>query len=212
MPPELTKRQGEFLEFLEGWLARRGRSPSLREAAGELGVSHSAVAQLFRTLEEKGYLKRAGRYSRQVHLLNRAGETRALQRGREVPIIGRIAAGLPLYAQQEWEGTLVVDQEVFKGVNLFALQVKGDSMIEAGIRDGDVAICEPRQYARNGEIVVALINEEEATIKRFFLKQDKIELRPANETYQPRFYGFGEVLIQGKVIGLQRGPEQMARL
>jgi repressor LexA len=80
-------------------------------------------------------------------------------------------------------------------------------MKDAGILNGDLAICEPRQYAQNGEIVVALINSEEATVKRFFLHDDHIELRPENTDYAPMRYGFGEVLIQGKIIGIHRGPE-----
>jgi repressor LexA len=80
-------------------------------------------------------------------------------------------------------------------------------MRDAGILDGDLAICEPRQYARNGEIVVALIHSEEATVKRFFRHEDHIELRPENSAYPPTRYGFSEILIQGKVIGIQRGPE-----
>lgn len=135
-----------------------------------------------------------------------------MQRWREVPIIGRCTAGLPMYAQQEWEGTMVVDATLYRAQNLFSLRVKGDSMKGAGILDGDLVICEPRQYARNGEIVVALINDEEATIKRFFLKDERIELRPENDLYQSMFYNFGEVLVQGKIIGLERGPEQVARL
>jgi len=114
-----------------------------------------------------------------------------------------------MYAQEEWDGSLVIDAALFPGRDLFALRVKGDSMRGAGILDGDVAICEPRQYARNGEIVVALIGRDEATVKRFFLREDDIELRPENSAYPVLRYGFGEVLIQGKVIGLQRGPETL---
>ena len=129
-----------------------------------------------------------------------------------MPIIGRVAAGLPLYAQQEWAGSVLVDGAVFRGDHLFALRVQGDSMRDAGILDGDLAICEPRQVAANGEIVVALINSEEATVKRFFYRGDHIELKPENEAYPIMTYTLGEVLIQGKVIGIQRGPEQMATL
>ena len=127
-------------------------------------------------------------------------------------IIGRIAAGLPLYAQPEWDGTLVVDAAVYRGTNLFALKVKGDSMKEAAILDGDLVICEPRQYAENGEIVVALIDQEEATVKRFFLRKSHIELHPANPVYKPMTYTFNEVLIQGKVVGIHRGPEVIKKL
>ena len=209
---DLTEKQNAFLEYLKREITRAGRAPSLRQAAADLGISHAAVRQYLNVLEEKGFLRREGRYSRTIYILNRAGEVAGGQRWREVPIIGRIAAGLPMYAQQEWDGALVVDASVYRAPNLFALRIKGDSMIEAGILDGDLAICEPRQYASNGEIVVALINGEEATVKRFFLREDGVELRPENRDYEPRVYGFGEILIQGKVIGLERGPEQTARL
>ena len=204
MQSELTLKQERFLEYLEREIARRGRAPSLRQAAADLAVSHAAVAQSLKVLEEKGYVKREGRYSRSVYLLNRARQAAGLQRWREVPIVGRVAAGLPLYAQEEWDGSLVLDRALFRGPNLFALRVKGDSMKDVGILDNDLAICEPRQYARNGEIVVALIHGEEATVKRFYLHEDHIELRPENPRYKPMHYGFGDVLVQGRVIGIQR--------
>jgi repressor LexA len=199
MQPQPTPKQQRFLDYLQREIARTGQCPSLRQAAANLGISHAAIAQFFRVLEEKGYLKREGRYSRKVYLLNRAREAAALQRWREIPIIGRVTAGLPMYAQTEWDGSIVLDAAVYRSQNLFALRVKGDSMNAAGILS--------RQYAQNGEIVVALINSEEATVKRFFLRDDHIELRPENPEYSPMRYGFGEVLVQGKIIGIHRGPE-----
>jgi len=207
MKPRLTPKQQRFLDYLQREIARSGLCPSLRQAAADLGVSHAAIARIFRVLEEKGYVRRKDRYSRKVYLLNRAHEAAAVQRWREIPIIGRVTAGLPMYAQTEWDGSIVLDAAVYRSQNLFALRVRGDSMKDAGILSGDLAICEPRQYARNGEIVVALINGEEATVKRFFLHNEHIELRPANLDYTPTRYGFSEVLIQGKVIGIHRGPE-----
>jgi repressor LexA len=207
MQPTLTVKQQRVLDYLRHEITTNGQAPSLRQAAADLGVSHAAIAQILKALEEKSYLKREGRYSRTVHLLNRARETSAAQRWREVPIIGRVTAGLPMYAQTEWDGSAVLDAAVFRGQNLFALRVKGQSMKKIGILDGDLAICEPRQYAQNGEIVVALINNEEATVKRFFLRKKYIELRPENTDYAPLRYGFDEILVQGKVIGIQRGPE-----
>ena len=212
MQPDLTDKQRSFLEYLEGEVARAGRAPSLRRAAADLGISHSAVGQYLKVLADKGYLRRDGRYSRDIYLLNRTREVKAAQRWREVPVIGRIAAGLPMYAQQEWDGTLVVDAAVYRAPVLFALRIKGDSMVEAGILDGDLVICEPRQFARDGEIVAVLIGGEEATVKRFFLHPDHVELRPENRRYSPQRYGFDEILVQGKVIGLERRPEQWARL
>jgi len=207
MQPTLTAKQQRVLDYLRHEITTSGQAPSLRQAAADLGVSHAAIAQILKALEEKGSLKREGRYSRTVHLLNRARETSASQRWREVPVIGRVTAGLPMYAQTEWDGSTVLDAAVFRGQNLFALRVKGESMKNIGILDGDLAICEPRQYAQNGEIVVALINNEEATVKRFFLRKKYIELRPENTDYSPMRYGFDEVLVQGKVVGIQRGPE-----
>ena len=207
MQQALTEKQRRVFEYLQYEIANHGQAPSLRQAAADIGVSHAAIAQIIKALEAKGYLKREGRYSRTVYLLNRANEPSAVQRWREIPIIGRVMAGLPMYAQTEWDGSTVLDAAVFRGQNLFALQVKGDSMKDAGILNGDLAICEPRQYAQDGEIVVALIGGEEATVKRFFLRKKYVELRPANARYKPMRYDFSEVMIQGKVIGIQRGPD-----
>ena len=212
MQPDLTPKQQQFLSYLEREITRTGKAPSLRQAAAEMGVSHVAISQLIKALEEKGNIKRDGRYSRTIYLLNRTREPAGVMRWREVPVVGSIAAGLPLYAQQEWDGSVVVDAAIYRGSNLFVLRIKGDSMKEAAILEGDLVICEPRQYAENGEIIVALINQEEATVKRFFLRKKHIELRPENPAYKPMTYPFNEVLVQGKVIGVQRGPEVVERL
>lgn len=210
-PSDLTPRQKEFFDYLSTRAKEGAGVPSLRKAAEDLGISHSAVASLLHALQEKGWIRRDGRYSRTIILLSNES-SRHIPNGRTVPIIGRVAAGLPLYAQQEWAGSTLVDAMAYRSDNLFALRVQGDSMIKVGILDGDLAICEPRQYAANGEIVVALINNEEATVKRFYYLDDRIELRPENDTYPVMTYGLGEVLIQGKVMGIHRGPEQMAAL
>ena len=207
MQRELAPKQKRFLTYLQDYMHRHGILPSLRRAALDLKVSHPAVAQLIKTLEAKGYVKRKGRYSRTLYLLNRPNASASVQCWHEIPVVGRVTAGLPMYAQQEWAGSLVLDKTVFPGQNLFALRIQGDSMQGAGILDGDWAICEPRQYARNGEIVVALINNEEATVKRFFLRSDHIVLQPENPAYSSMQYDFGQILIQGKVVGIQRGPE-----
>jgi repressor LexA len=212
MPPDLTDKQRKLLEYIADAVAEAGRAPSLRQAAAHFGVSHAAINQQIKALEEKGFIRRDGRYSRRIEIVDGPDGAGGVARGREIPIVGRIAAGLPLYAQQEWDGTLVVDATMYRAVNLFALRVRGDSMIEAGIMDGDLVICEPRQFAQNGEIVVALLDQEEATVKRFYLHPDRVELRPENRRLKPRFYEFSRVLVQGKVIGLQRDPDQVARL
>ena len=203
----LTTRQRDLYDYLEREINQYGRTTSLRQAGTELGVSHAAVAQLLRSLEDKGYVRRNGRYSRNIELLGESPSCSITKiEGKNVPIIGQISAGLPLYAQQEWDGEVLVDPNFFRGSNLFALRVHGESMKDVGIMDGDLVICEPRQFAQNGEIVVALIEDEEATVKRFYLQNDNIELRPENDEFQSMRYELGQVLIQGKVMGVMRGP------
>jgi len=202
----LTRKQRALYTYLAEKIGKEGYAPSLRQAAADLGISHTAVASLMRALEHKGWLSREGRYSRTIRL-------RHLSAGREVPVVGQVAAGLPLYAQEVWDGTVLVDGRHYPDERLFGLRVRGDSMREAGILDGDIAICRPRQFAVNGEIVVALVQGEEATVKRFFLREGgRIELRPENPEFSSLYYGPDEVLIQGLVIGIHRYPEQMARL
>ncbi|PIP38989.1 MAG: repressor LexA [Desulfobacterales bacterium CG23_combo_of_CG06-09_8_20_14_all_51_8] len=212
MQLSLTPKQKRLLDYLRERLTETGIFPSLRQAAHDLGISHTAVAQMLKLLETKELIRREGRYQRTVHLINPDRQPAGLHRWKEVPVIGRITAGLPMYAQQEWNGSLVVDSDLYKGTSLFALYVIGDSMINAGILNGDIAICEPRQYAGNGEIIVALIHQEEATVKRFFVREDHILLQPENPDFKAMRYNFDEVLVQGKVIGIQRGPDVMQGL
>ena len=205
----LTTKQQHLFDYLQKRLAQTGKTPSLRQVAADLGVSHNAVAQLFGQLEKKGIIERTGRYSRTVRLVPPDQKKPATPRGRELPIIGQITAGLPMYAQQEWDGSVVVDDRMFHGENLFCLRIMGDSMCEAGILDGDLVICEPRQYAEDGEIVAVLIQNEEATVKRFYRGQDCLELHPANRHYQVVRYRFNELLVQGKVVGVIRGENAL---
>lgn len=167
---ELTEKQRSFYTYLKRQIEKHGKAPSLRQSAADMGVSHNAVAQLMRQLESRGVLIREGRYSRTVRLLPMDSEDRGggLSQGKELPIIGEITAGLPMYAQQTWDGTVVVDGTLFPGESLFCLRISGDSMQGAGILDKDLVVCEPRQYAENGEIVAVLLYGEEATVKRFF--------------------------------------------
>ncbi|MFO7861785.1 MAG: repressor LexA, partial [Desulfosalsimonas sp.] len=118
MKTELSPRQQRLLDYLREQIAETGQTPSLRRTAGDLGVSHTAVAEMLKVLEQKGLVKRQGRYGRHLHLLNRAGAPAGIQRIREVPVIGRITAGLPMYAQQQWEESIVVDADLYKGANL----------------------------------------------------------------------------------------------
>src|SRR3989339_249847 len=114
----LTHKQQALLDFIRRHIAQTGKAPSLRHAAQTFGVSHAAIVQLMKALEEKGTLRREGRYSRTVYLLNSQGEPQASQRAREIPLVGRIAAGRPLYAQEEWNGSVLVDGALFGGSHL----------------------------------------------------------------------------------------------
>jgi len=215
---KLTEKQEGFLGYLKEYFGREGRAPSLRGAAADLGVSHTAVAQLLAQLEKKGVVEREGRYSRTIRLKSpgaarpavpTAGRHRYAGPGRELPVVGQVTAGMPMYAQQEWDGSVIVDGRLFRGDNLFCLRIKGDSMRDAGIFDGDLVICEPRQYAESGEVVAVLIHNEEATVKRFFLKTDCVELHPENDAYSIMRYRFNELLVQGKVVGVVRGSHPL---
>ncbi len=209
MRPQLTEKQKKVLDFLRTEAGRSGENPSLRHMAKSLDISHAAVAQTLKLLESKGYIRRQGRYSRTIDILDDTEGIETDSRQKIIPIVGRITAGLPIYASQEWDGSLVVDSALYPGDNLFALRVLGQSMRDAGILDRDIAICRPRQYACDREIVVALINGEEATVKRFFLHADHIELRPENPDFTSQTYGFDDVLIQGRVIGIIRPADAM---
>lgn len=206
---ELTPKQHQMLTYLKKKVKTTGVCPSLRTAASELGISHAAVAQILKALEDKAVIRREGRYSRTLHILDHTGDIDINQRQKQVPVIGRVTAGLPMYAQQEWDGSILVDAKFFPGQNLFALKIQGNSMKNAGIMDQDLAICEPRQYARDNEIVVALLHQEEATVKRFFLHKNHVELRPENPDFDIQYYDFENILIQGKVIGIVRPPGSM---
>jgi repressor LexA len=202
---DLTEKQQHFFDYLQKKLVALGQSPSLREAAEDLGVSRNAVAQLIGQLERKKVIEREGRYSRSLRILQHSPERKEREsRVRELPVVGQITAGLPMYAQQEWDGSVLVDGAVFPGNNLFCLRILGNSMQDAGILDGDLVVCEPRQYAENGEIVAVLIQGEEATVKRFFLGEDYIELRPENKKFSAIRYPFSDILVQGKVTGVIR--------
>jgi repressor LexA len=209
MRPTLTEKQQKLFDYLKQEIAANGMAPSLRTAAADLDISHAAVAQTLKTLEDKRYIRRQGRYSRTLHIFDAAEDRNISFRQKQVPIIGNITAGLPIYAHQEWEGSILVDAALYPGQDLFALKIQGHSMKAAGILDQDIAICRPRQYAHDREIVVALIHNEEATVKRFFLHPRYIELRPENPDFTPQTYKFDEVLIQGKVIGIIRTPQSM---
>ncbi len=204
----LTKRQKEFLNFLAGFLEKRGYSPSYEEIAGGLNLASLAtVHKHILSLESKHYLKRGFNQSRSLEIQPRYYEEMRQHQQRpvslEVPLLGRIAAGSPVEAIAG-EDTLSFPD--FAGdPNTYALQVRGESMIEDHICDGDYVLVERGSQARDGEIVVALVDGMETTLKRFYAESgDRVRLQPANSSMQPIFVPRSSVAIQGKVLAVLR--------
>jgi repressor LexA len=195
----LTPRQLEIVSFIRDYFADKGYAPTMQEIADHLGVSRPTVFEHIEALEAKGALQRQALRSRGIELAPElAGKVSAL------PLVGRIAAGQPIEAIEEPE---VLDLEsLFRGRpgETFVLQVRGDSMIEEQIRDGDYVIVEKRHDARNGETVVALLDNGEATLKKFYREPDRLRLQPANAALRPIYVDPDGVRIQGVVIGVLR--------
>ena len=198
----LTPRQQQVLACIVAHLQRQGYPPTLREIAHELGIRGTlAVSKHLAALQRKGYLERNPGNSRALSV---AGRPPAAP---QLPILGRVRAGTPQPALEEIEGYCSVDPAYRHGAT-FLLRVMGDSMIAAGIHEGDLALVRPQPEAENGAIVVALVDGE-ATLKRFFREGDQIRLQPENPTLAPIVVrpGATEVLLVGKVVGLFRSLE-----
>jgi repressor LexA len=199
---QLTDRQKEILAFINRSIGDRGYPPTLREIGRQFGIkSTNGVNDHLRALEKKGYLQREDMKSRALRPVDTVGQTV------EIPILGKVAAGQPLLAVRNYEDTVRVDR-FFVGQNreVFALRVKGDSMIEAGILDGDYVFVRKQLQASPGDIVVAMI-EDEATVKRYFPEGDNIRFEPANQALKPivvRKRDWKSVNLLGVVIGVYR--------
>jgi repressor LexA len=203
----LTKRQKEVLDLLVNFLNRHGYSPSFEEIAKSLKLhSLATVHKHITTLEKKGYIRRGYNQSRSIEvqqLPKQVKEQVADRQTIELPMMGRIAAGRPLEAVEDLETFSL--GEFARGGNSFVLQVKGSSMKEDHILDGDFVVVEQTQVANPGEIVVALIGGTDATLKRFYREPGgKIRLQPANSEMQPIVVPASDVKIQGRVIGILR--------
>jgi repressor LexA len=203
----LTKRQKEVLDFLVGFLNKHGYSPSFEEIARSLKLTSLAtVHKHITTLERKGFIRRGYNQSRSIEVTQLPKPVRAQVLDRqtmELPLAGRIAAGRPLEAVEDRE-TLSLG-EFARSDKTFVLQVKGDSMIEDHILDGDYVVIEPTQVANPGEIVVALVGGDEATLKRFYREPGgRIRLQPANSQMAPIMVPSADVRIQGRVVGVLR--------
>jgi repressor LexA len=195
----LTRRQREVLEFISDFLLRQGYSPSLREIADHLGLSSLAtVHKHVANLERKGRLRKGWNRSRSLELL---GEASA--RAVEIPLLGYVAAGEPIEAVEDCT-TISVPEDMVCRRRTYVLQVRGNSMIDEQIRDGDFVILNDRDVAENGETVVALVRDTEATLKKFYRENRRIRLQPANPVMKPLILREEEVRIQGVVIGILR--------
>ena len=210
----LTKKQHELLLFLEEKIAKSGVTPSFEEMKNKVGLkSKSGIHRLISALEDRGFIKKLPFKARAIEVL-KSPNIRSKSSDHkddtldkqivELPVVGRIAAGLPIEAIEAGENSLFISKFLTKGSDSFILEIKGDSMIDAGINDGDFAIIKKQSSANNGEIVVALTDENEATLKRFRKRGDTIALEAANELFETRIYSAGQISIQGILIGLIR--------
>jgi repressor LexA len=229
----LTRKQHELICFIHDRLADTGISPSFEEMKEALDLkSKSGVHRLISALEERGFLRRLANRARALEVVKmpERGETRAVDQNKvvnlasekmkligkatpslpspandvlEIPLHGRIAAGLPIEAL-EGQSTLAVPAALLGAGEHFALEVSGDSMVEAGILDGDYALIRKADAAREGEIIVALVDDEEATLKYFRREGSMVRLDPANRSYEPQRYSPDQIRIQGRLAGLLR--------
>jgi repressor LexA len=195
----LTEKQAQFLEFLERYMQEHGEAPSFEEIRKGFGFkSYNTVTTYINALEKKGYIKRPPKKNlkRAIELIGRPGKLSVL------PLVGRVAAGMPIEAIQDTEIIEVPGSMLGKG-EYFVLQVKGNSMVEDGILDGDFIVVRRQPTAENGDTVVALIGNE-ATLKRYYKVGNRVELRPANKEMSPFTIEDGELRIEGKVVGVIR--------
>jgi repressor LexA len=200
MLPTLTPRQKAIYDFLLKTIREKGFAPSIPEIGKQFKIaSTNGVSDHLKALEKKGYIRRVGK--RAIEVVNFLGKA-VITATRDVPVLGKVAAGKPLLSEENIEGYVTVPDDMASG-KTFALQVKGDSMIGAGILDGDRVIIKQQGAAENGEIVCAVIDGE-ATLKRFFKKDGVVTLKAENEKYDPIILSEGEFRIAGKVVSLLR--------
>lgn len=197
----LSSRQKQILSYIKDMLRAKGYPPSVREIGEAVGLSSSStVHSHLAKLEELGFIRRDPTKPRAIDVLE---ETPWRQKAlTPVPLVGRVTAGQPILAMENIEETYPLPTELVGRDNVFMLVVRGDSMINAGILDGDYVLVRDQDTARNGEIVVAMVGEDEATVKRFFREKDHVRLQPENDYLEPIITR--EVAILGKVIGVFR--------
>src|SRR5712692_5037097 len=201
MLADLTSRQKSIYEFLSVTIREKGYAPSIPEIGQRFKIASTrGVFDHLKALERKGYIKRVGK--RAIEIVSQSGRS-ALPEAKEIPILGRVTAGAPILAEENIDGFLPVASDLARGEQTFALKVKGDSMIEDGILDGDLVVIRRQETAEDGDIVCALIGNE-ATLKRFYRKGNEVILKPANKNYESIVVSKGEFHILGKATGVIR--------
>jgi repressor LexA len=198
----LTKRQREILSYLTSYSEANGYAPSFEEIAETFSYSSLAtVHEHLSNLQRKGYIKRSYNESRAIEIL----PTEASPRAVELPLMGSVAAGMPIEAVMHGETLTVPDSFIRRNGSHYVLRVRGNSMIDEQIRDGDFVVVNERQSADNGEMVIAMLNGDSATVKKYYRERDgRIRLQPANEAMQPIYVHENDISIQGIVVGVLR--------
>ncbi len=195
---ELTKRQEETLEYIRAFIDKHNYPPTIREMAASFNISVKGAYDHIKALEKKGRIKCDGNRSRTIEILDKkkTDEPETIQ----IPILGKVAAGKPLFAEENYDGMLNMPSTRLGSGKFFALHVAGDSMQDVGILDGDVAIFTQKNSAENGDIVVAMINDEAYTLKRFYREKNRIKLKAENPVYPPIYTQNVKVLGKLKCI------------
>lgn len=199
----ITKKQQEVLNIIQQAINRKGYPPSMREVTAKMNLTSAAgIHKHIKALVKKGFLAKEDYLSRSLRVIDKKATTSEFV---ELPLVGYVAAGLPIEAIEQQGETLTVPTSMLgSGRDHFMLRVRGDSMVEENIMDGDYVIIEKRNVARNGEVVVALIHGHEATLKRFFLENGTVRLEPANAAMQPIVVPGDACQVQGIVTGVWR--------
>ena len=197
----LTKRQKEILDFIRDFLEEHGYAPSFEEIAERFGyASLATVHEHLENLRAKGYIRKGYNESRSIEVVPTQMSVSAVA----VPLLGNVAAGVPIEAIEEQETVAVPEDMIGRGEH-YVLRVNGDSMIEEQIRDGDYLVVKQRETAENGDMVVALVDHESATVKKFYRETDgRVRLQPANAAMQPMYFGPDRIVVQGIVVGVIR--------
>jgi repressor LexA len=203
----LTEKQEEVLQFVENFINTENMAPTVYEIADHFQIKSATSFAHIRALQRKGYVTRSSKARSLALTRNTTTMPRHLSLTLSVPVLGRISAGMPLMAEEHVETTIQFDPKLLPhsavSSEIFALQVNGESMREAGILDGDYVIASATSTASIGDIVVAMVDGD-TTVKYLYINQNQVELRPANSEFKSQFYSLEEVSIQGKIVALQR--------